>query len=358
MRFFAAACMVFLCVSPLVEATEAGPRIEAVPLKNSPAIHWKNKQHEALENLRFEADVSIHLENCSDVTITCCDLHSVELAECERITFRNCWLHDSPHCGVQTWHVKGLMVQGCRLENLASGVYAIESQQMQVTGCFERNVTGPMPRGQMVQFDKVSGAGNVIRGNYAINDKGKSHPEDVVSIFMSAGAAESPLLIEDNYFTGDPQEGSEGKSATGSGIMLGDFGGSHLCCRRNVILNAGQAGIGVAGGSFITVEDNFIYGTRSKVANVGLYAWNQSKEPSHDVAVARNRVQWVDPKGEPSSWWDGGGVKNLKVEANQFDAADLAQAIPQPPSKAPMPPGLYTTQDAKGQPLAKIPWQP
>ena len=109
---------------------------------------------------------------------------------------------------------------------------------------------GPFPRGQSVQFDKITGTNNVICRNYAINDCGKSHPEDSISLYMSAGEKDSPILIEDNYLTADPSKGSAGMSKSGSGIMLGDSGGAYLICRHNVVISAGQVGVGVAGGRF------------------------------------------------------------------------------------------------------------
>jgi len=355
-------CFLFLACSVMLSLRAEGeaapePVIESVTLRKSGPISWEGRQHETLDALRIEKDVSIRLAHCSDITISSCDLHSIDLAECKRITIRNCWIHDSKHPGVADYNSREVLVQGCRVETVSSGVYAVESQHVQVLGNFVRNVIGPMPRGQMVQFDNVTGRENIIRGNYAINERGKSHPEDVVSIYMSAGEAGSPILIEDNYFTGDPSEGSAGKSASGSGIMLADFGGAHLWCRRNVILSAGQVGIGVAGGSFIRVEDNVIFGSRSDVANVGLYAWNQSKRPSHDVAIARNRVEWLNHDGERNDWWDGGGIDKLHMEANEFGGRRLAADLPAAPSHAPMPPGPYTHRTAGGTLVVRIPWE-
>ena len=194
----------------------------------------------------------------------------------------------------------------------------------------------------MVQFDNVTGAENFIRGNHAINEHGKSHPEDVINIYQSSGGKTSPILIEDNYLAGDPVRGSEGMSESGSGIMLGDSGGGHVLCRRNVILSAGQVGIGVAGGSFIRVEDNVIHGRKSNVSNVGLYVWNQSGQPSHHVSILRNRVLWVNRSGEDNPWWNGGKVENVEESGNRFGDATLSAEQPAPPV---------------GPPSQRMPWK-
>ncbi|MEI9894035.1 MAG: right-handed parallel beta-helix repeat-containing protein [Chthoniobacter sp.] len=336
----------------------AEPVVETVVLRPSPAIHAEEKNHETFDALQIQEDASIVLSHCTDITISCCDLRSIELVECSRVTIRNCWIHDSPHCGVQTYHAHDLVVEGCRLEQVATGVYAMDSKDIQVTGNFGRNVQGPFPRGQLAQFDNVTGAHCAIRGNYAIHDAGQSTPEDVINLYQSKGEAGAPILVEDNYLVGDPVKGSAGKSKTGSGIMLGDVGGAHLLCRHNVILSAGQVGIGVAGGTFITVEDNLILGTRSDVSNNGLYAWNQSKAPSHHIVIARNHISWIDRNGEETSWWDGGGIDDLKLADNHFADESLSAAIPAPPSKPPFPPHPYVTTDAAGHSVIRLPWKP
>jgi len=126
-----------------------------------------------------------------------------------------------------------------------------------VLGNFVRNVNGPFPRGQMAQFDAVSGANNVSATTTPSMSEGKVIPR-MSSIFSKARALRTRHPDREQLSHGDPIEGSTDKSANGSGIMLGDYGGSHIFCRKNVIISAGQVGLGVAGGSFIRVEDNLI----------------------------------------------------------------------------------------------------
>jgi len=193
---------------------------ETVQLQTSPVISQRELKELKIESKRIGGELSIELWRCQDVTISHCDLAGIYLTECERVTITNCYIHDTVRNGVEIMRSKEVRVQGCRIENVSSAVYAQESQNLQITGCFARNVNGPFPRGQMVQFNNVTGRGNVISGNYAINDHGKSNPEDVISLFQSHGTAESPILIEDNYMTGDATLGSADKSKSGSGIML------------------------------------------------------------------------------------------------------------------------------------------
>jgi Right handed beta helix region len=308
-----------------------------------------------IQYIRFENDRSIALEHCKDISIYCCEAHSIVLRNCESIHIENCWVHGSSSPGIQVEKCSGIIIQGCRMDGVASGVYALDSAGIQVIGSYCENVQGPMPRGQFVQFDNIKGVGSAIRGNYCMNYVGHSKPEDVVSMYESEGTKESPILIERNYFMGDPRRGSAGKSATGSGIMLGDYGGAFIVCRDNVVINAGQVGIGIAGGTSIRVEGNLVIGAQSDVSNVGIYAWNQSKKPGADISVTRNRVLWTDQHGELNGFWNGHGFENLVVQENEFTDARLAKDIPPPPSAAPLPP-MPLPHDRGGVTIVELPW--
>ena len=334
-----------------------GSVIESAKLTALPAIRWEGRDHETVDAKKIGGPLSIRLESCSGIVISTCDLNSIELINCRDVTIRNCWIHDSERVAVLLGSCRQVVVEGCRIESVVSGVYAVGGQGIQVRGNFVRNVTGPFPRGQAAQFDSVTGAGNAICDNYVINERGKSRPEDCINLFKCTGTAESPILVENNYLTGDPIVGSQDKSPNGSGITLGDYGGEHIVCRKNTILSAGQMGIGVAGGHFIRVEDNFVFGLKSNVTSLGMYVWNQSAQPSDHVTIARNRVSWVSKDGEETSWWDGGGVQQLTETDNHFGDATLSSAQPKPPSQAPMPPKPVASVNADGTKTVRLPWQ-
>jgi hypothetical protein len=335
-----------------------GGIIEPVNLTKAAVIQLDGKNPVMIDARAINGPVSIVLSHCTNIVISVCDLHSIELSECEHVTIYNCWIHDSTHCGVQLWKCRNVLVQGCRIESVASGVYAMSSQQVRVIGNFIRNMQGPYPRGQAAQFDRATGTNNVIRGNYAINEHDKSHPEDVFSSAMSYGEENSPILIENNYLTGDPLQGSADMSETGSGIMLGDGGGAYVVCRSNVIISAGQEGLGVAGGRFMRVESNLIYGKKSNVTRVGLFIWNQLKQPMDHVTLIGNRVQWTKKDGTENSWWDGGGVQDVEQRDNHFADSSLATNLPAPPSRAPMPPQPCASLNADGASVVRLPWKP
>ncbi|MEM9914045.1 MAG: right-handed parallel beta-helix repeat-containing protein [Planctomycetota bacterium] len=288
------------------------------------AIVLRNRSGITLRSLKIDADVSITLENCEDITIISCDVRSIRASGVRNLRIYNSRISDSANNGVNLDGCHDVVIQGNLLQNVASGVYAHQSTQVQVVGNLCYDVQGPMPRGQLVQFDKVTGSGNLIMGNVAVNRRGQSTPEDMINLFQSVGTADSPIRVEHNHLSGDPEAGSEDKSRSGSGIMLGDGGGQYQLAAYNTLINPGQVGIGVAGGGDIEVRRNTILGERSNVANVGLYTWNQYQDaPAGPVVVTDNRVQWINADGRSNPYWNGNGFTSVTQTDNTFGDATL-----------------------------------
>jgi hypothetical protein len=185
-----------------------------------------------------------------------------------------------------------------RFESVSTGVYALDSSQIIVTHNRCLNVHGPFPRGQLAQFDKVTGGGNRINHNLALNILGKSYPEDVINIYKSSGTTDDPIQVIGNKIRGG------GPSGSGGGIMTGDSGGAYIVVKDNILVDPGQYGIAIAGGHHIQFFDNKVFGKKQSFTNVGIYVWNQSKTPSHDHTVKGNRVRWFNKSGTENPCWD------------------------------------------------------
>ena len=221
-----------------------------------------------------------------------------------------------------------------------SGAYIVISTEIQFTDNYVEDVLGPMPRGQMIQFNEVFGKGNVIRNNIAINHWRRSHSEDVINLFKSSGAAGSPIVIQDNWIMGDPSVGSQDMSGSGSGIMLGDSGGANIVCQSNYLISPGQVGIGVASGSNIVVAGNIVLGRRSNVSNVGIYVWNESPRLGGQVRVVSNIVAWTNASGKNNAFWQGHAkhgkdfeFTEVWIQDNTWNAWDIIErAIGKPPA--------------------------
>jgi len=365
-RLLAAAAMAVAGMAAVTSA-DAQPAAVKAPrsavLQPQEPIVLRGRKDHVIQGVKIvpnggKINAGITLENCENVTIACCEIGPLEapgidVSGSKGVKIVNCWIHDTgTKLGVRLYKCADVLVQGSRMERISTGVYALESTGVQVLGNYVEDVQGPMPRGQLSQFNNVTGEGNAVSHNYGVNFADKSHPEDMISLFKSEGTEKSPILIEKNYLVGDPEKGSENKSKSGSGIMLGDGGGRHLLCRENVLIGSGQVGIGICGGASITVEKNVLYGLASNVANVAVYVWNNSKTPgAADIVVRGNLAAWKNAKGGDSSFWQGGGFERVTVEKNEWDAWKYfkANGLPKPPSARPTPPVLYGD--------ALVPWK-
>jgi hypothetical protein len=165
-----------------------------------------------------------------------------------------------------------------------------------------------------VQFDKVNGPGSSISRNRGQNELGGTNAEDLFSLYQSNGTAGSPILIVGNHLR------NGGPSDSGSGIMLGDAGGSYQHVEGNVLVNPGQVGIGVASGHGMTIRDNLIYSSALSWSNVGLSVWNQYGSACYDILVEGNQVNWTAAGGYENTHSEGGGCGNLIIRDNDWHA--------------------------------------
>jgi hypothetical protein len=236
-----------------------------------------------IENLTFKdlgADVeAIHLENCHNVTIRANDFARVAQA----ITVLN-----------------------------STDVRIEWNRYLDIQGPHER--VG-RHRGNFVQLVEVS------RG-YIGHNKGKGgDTEDIVSMYHSGGTSAAPFIIEFNHF-----EGTNWTSSSGSGIALGDGTSAYSIARNNTLLNVGQVGLFIAGGSNHKILDNTIYGERREGSNVGLYVWNQSSTPCSGQEVSGNRVFWTNASGSANPAWNAGNCGTIAGWSNNTWNAGLDPA--------------------------------
>ena len=244
------------------------------------------------------------IDGKADLTISGLEIanpqgNGITIRNSKRIRIEGCKIGPCKGEAVNIYACEGITVTGNRFEAVSTGVYALDSRHIEVTRNRCLNVHGPFPRGQLAQFDKVTGGGNRINHNLALNILGKSNPEDVINIYKSSGTADDPIQVIGNKIRGG------GPSGSGGGIMTGDGGGAYIVVRDNILVDPGQYGIAIAGGHHIQILDNKVFGKRQPFTNVGIYVWNQSKAPSHDHAVRGNRsggstrVGWRIPAGMP-----------------------------------------------------------
>jgi len=217
-------------------------------------------------------------------TSGCC----ITLVNCSNITIQNCKLGPSSGIAVDLNNCTNITVTNCSMANIASGLHAYMGSGIKFIYNDIQNVVGPYPRGQMAQFDNVSGTGNRINYNSCENISGQSNPEDLINIYMSNGTVNDPIQACGNWLRGG------GPSLTGGGMLVGDNGGSYQLVENNICVNTGHEGIQIAGGHCINVRNNKVYSQQTTVSGVGVVV---AMEPIAPCSVQNNQINWTRADG-------------------------------------------------------------
>lgn len=233
----------------------------------------------------------------------------ISLRDCRDVTISNKTFKDlgANVIAIRLENCSNVTIKAVDFINVAEGVYALNSSNIRVIDSRYQNIVGPhervgLNRGNFVQFHNVNG-GLIDR-----NEGKGGDTEDVVSLYRT-----SNVVVEDNRF-----EGTNWTSTSGSGIALSDGGGSNNIARRNTLVNIGQVGIFIAGGTNNRITDNVIYGEQRPRSNVGIYVWDQSDGTCSGNVVSGNRVRFQKPDGTKSGYWGGGGCGTVTMSGNDF----------------------------------------
>jgi hypothetical protein len=206
-------------------------------------------------------------------------------------------------------------------------VYAFNSQGVLVEKNSVLNVQGPRPRGNMAQFNAVSGAGNAIRCNVNENRAGESYTEDIVNLWQTHGTEAAPILVVGNRIRGG------GPSTSGGGILLGDGGGSWQLSSDNILVDPGQYGNSIAGGDHMTIRNNTIFARQQPFTNIGSYMYNYYASACTANTVTGNLIHFINSKGQRNDIWNGGNCTSSAFTNNNTTVtltADVINNVPAP----------------------------
>jgi hypothetical protein len=262
-----------------------------------------------------------------NVALGPCGGYGIELFDSQNVTIRAVTISGIAQSAIYIFNSSNVVVEESRITGGLSGVYAVESTGVRVECNTIEDPRGPVPRGQFVQFDKVTGAGNAIRCNAGRNSP-ENHPEDAVSLYKSRGTPQSPIVVADNLIVGG------GPSMFGGGIMLGDDGGEYQVAERNDLVNPGQYGIAVASGNNMAIRNNRVYARAQVFTNVGISVWNQYPHKCSDISVEGNDVKWISKTGAPNPYWTGNNCGKVAGILNNHFRADLTPELLMKPRPA------------------------
>lgn len=250
--------------------------------------------------------------------------NSIELVNCSNITIQNCRIAHSVGIGIKLYNCSNITINNCSIDSVASGVNACTCSGIKFEYNEVKNVRGPMPRGQMIQFDEVNGGGNSISYNIGENIQGQSAPEDEISLYQSNGLPNDPILIAGNWIRGG------GPSNSGGGIMTGDGGGSYVLVKDNILINPGQYGIAISSGNNIAVKNNKVYSEKLPFSNVGIYAFNQYPSSCSTNTVTNNTINFTYKTGILNNTYTDGTCGTITGwSSNVYDPNLNASILPQ-----------------------------
>jgi hypothetical protein len=224
--------------------------------------------------------------------------------------------------GIDLYSSDHVTVENNALNDVATGLEASDSTGGTIT--FSHNlvtkVRGPYPRGQMVQFNTVSGAGSSITcnvsdqaiGGYLDGSGAYTGPEDHINLYMSNGTATSPIEVAYNKLRG-------GGSKSGGGTVLGDSAGSNEYSHDNIMINTGQYGAGIAGGTGMRLADNRVFASQNPwTTGAGIEVEAFGTVACANPAVSGNRVNYTQSSGGIYGYWSDGKCSGISLTANVF----------------------------------------
>lgn len=255
----------------------------------------------------------------------------IQIRNSTNIIIQNNVIGSCAGTGIKIVDSSSISVIGNYIENSYKAIGAVRSVGVVIDFNYGKNTAGPYPDGEFVQFDNVYGAGNRVRCN--TSDVQGPDPtitfttayirtEDHISMYMSRGLDTDNILIAYNRIRG-------GSSFRGSGIMIGDFGGSYITARANRVVNPWNTGISNAGGNNNTIEYNKIFSNMpNHVANEGMYVRNFTPDivACYNITHRYNQLTWP-----PDDWTTDGWTQKFVntnecgtingVETNNFNAS-------------------------------------
>lgn len=264
---------------------------------------YNNQSNIVIEGLRWEntSGTILQFNNCSNVTI------------------RNCYFGKSTGEAISMNGGSNFTIENNLFCNNRTMVYPVQTTGGIVVRNNEFiNADGPMPRGQYVQLNTCSGAGNIIENNRGESFEGESGPEDLISLFASKGTQASPILVKNNIFRGG------GPSGSGGGIMAGDYGGQWIICEDNKLVNPGQYGIAASGGYDVIIRNNMVYADRKSWNNIGYYIADYTNGAGGGrITFSGNRSNYTNSSGARNDFWNSGELSCTCSDTTSVTLAEM-----------------------------------
>jgi len=296
-------------------------------LRASEPVALASQHNRVLENLNIHdvSEPAITLTDCTDIVIRRCTIRNGQKAAILLTRCTNVSIEDNDIIG---------FTGGVTCLGSTGGIVVAHNyfQNMRAVG---------QTQGHFVRFEGVKGSGNRIELNYGVNVAGESTPEVAISVVGgSGGTAAEPLLVRQNYLNGG------GPSNSGGGIAIGENSSNYITAEGNVVVNPGQYGLGITGGTNNQLLNNIVYSAPQPSSNVGMYAWG-GPYPVRDAQVVGNRVNFRNRNGVSNGFWSA-GVVNMTQRDNAWSDTTITAAYPAPTGAGVRPLSAPLASEGKG----------
>jgi parallel beta-helix repeat protein len=165
------------------------------------------------------------------------------------------------------------------------------------------NIVGPYEHGNAVMIATTHNLGSAeIAYNRVVNLPGKSQVEDNINIYDSAGSANSPIWIHDNYVQGAYPADPTSADFSGGGIIC-DYRASFVRIEHNTVVDTTNYGISIGSGHDNTMINNtVVFDELLPATNVGIGcydAYHLGSGGYYNNTGSGNRVY----TSNQNDWW-------------------------------------------------------
>lgn len=258
--------------------------------------------------------------------------NAISLFYCDTVIISNCIIGPTGGSGIYLRGCNYVIITNCIFYDNSSCIRAETSSDVKIyNNQFinpQNNVALPLEGGEgaYVSFGDMSKACE-IRDNVGECILNHSNPQDLISIIACAMPYTNPMLIANNKFRGG------GPSMHGGGIMVGDdcdtsfpTRTAYVTVKNNRLVNAGQYGLNITGGSHLTLDSNYVYSADLPWSNMGITVSDgYARGGCTDNIVTNNKINFThhDFPPYPYPWasdYNCGAFTNRETE-NDFNSS-------------------------------------
>ncbi|KOO22632.1 hemolysin-type calcium-binding region [Chrysochromulina tobinii] len=198
-----APCVLADVHEPLAVEHKDGHVIESLHVRSSlvgrPAILCRDSRSVVLRKLlieHVEGGVGIRFERCPGLRVEQVEVRVLGAADDHARPTANCHLGSSECHNIHGVDSADVILEQVRVTGGSSGIELQRCARAQLRDIVGRNVRGPYPRGQCVQFTACDHA--LLERFHCVNELGRSWPEDSISVWRSREVTVREGLVDGN----------------------------------------------------------------------------------------------------------------------------------------------------------------